>query len=77
MELILKRLETEKSFIFSNLFAGKTTLRLLVATFIAVLELTRLQKLRVSQDEAFTDILCTAVEENALETPLRNDTVNA
>ncbi len=77
MELILKRLETEKSFIFSDLFAGKTSLRLLVATFIAVLELTRLQKLRVNQNEAFTDILCTAVEENTLETPPLNDTVIA
>lgn len=64
MEHILKRLETEKTFLFTQLFAEKITLRILVATFIAVLELARLQKLRVKQDEAFTDIICTAVETN-------------
>ncbi|MFT3867931.1 MAG: segregation/condensation protein A [Nibricoccus sp.] len=64
MEHILKRLETEKTFLFTQLFAEKITLRVLVATFIAVLELARLQKLRVKQDEAFTDIICTAVETN-------------
>ncbi|MDF9826022.1 segregation and condensation protein A [Ereboglobus sp. PH5-10] len=63
MEHILERIRTEKSFIFSNLFPGKTTLRTLVATFIAVLELTRLHKLRISQNEAYSDILCTAVED--------------
>jgi segregation and condensation protein A len=63
MEYILTRIRTEKSFIFSSLFPGKTTLRVLVATFIAVLELTRLRKLRIRQDEAYSDILCTAVED--------------
>jgi segregation and condensation protein A len=41
-----------------------------VATFLAVLELTRLRRLRVRQDEAFADILCEAVTENNLETPI-------
>lgn len=68
MEMILKRLETEKTFTFSNLFTGKISIRFLVATFIAVLELARLQKLHVRQNEAFTDILCTAAEEKTLET---------
>ena len=77
MEKLLKRVQTEKSFVFSHLFEGKITLRMLVATFLAVLELTRLRKLRVRQDEAFTDIICTAVEENALETPITTDTVTA
>jgi len=77
MEWLLKRIETEKTFVFSSLFVGKITLRMLVSTFLAVLELTRLRKLRVRQDEAFTDIVCTAVEENALETPPLNDTVTA
>jgi segregation and condensation protein A len=35
----------------------------LVATFIAVLELTRLGKLRVRQNEAYTDIECSARDE--------------
>ena len=64
MEYLLERIKTQKSFVFSQLFEEKITLRKLVATFLAVLELTRLKKLRVQQDESFTDILCTAVEED-------------
>ena len=77
MEWLLKRVQTEKTFSFASLFTGKITLRMLVATFLAVLELTRLRKLRVHQDEAFTDIICTAVEEIALETPIITGTVIA
>lgn len=68
MEYLLEHLKTRPSFVFSQLFAEKITLRRLVATFLAVLELTRLRKLRLEQTESFADILCTAVEENALET---------
>lgn len=63
MEYLLERIKTQKSFIFSQLFEEKITLRKLVATFLAVLELTRLKKLRVQQNEAFDDIVCTAVED--------------
>lgn len=63
MEALLERVRTQKSFIFSDLFPEKTTLRVLVATFLAVLELTRLKKLRIRQDEAYADIVCTAVDE--------------
>ena len=62
MESLLQRLQTTKSFVFSDLFPERTTLRVLVATFLAVLELTRLRKLNIRQDDAFTDIVCTAVE---------------
>lgn len=41
------------------------TVRVLVATFIAVLELTRLSKLRVRQDEAYADIHVEAVDDPA------------
>jgi segregation and condensation protein A len=76
MEYLLKRTQTEKSFIFSDLFPGKVTLRLLVATFLAVLELTRLRKLRLQQDDAFSDIRCSAVEEEIpLETAVSPDTL--
>ena len=75
MEYVLERLKTAKSFVFSQLFPKKISLRRLVATFLAVLELTRLRKLRLEQTDAFTDILCTAVEENALETPADPNTV--
>lgn len=69
MEWLLEKTRTEKSFVFSDLFPGSVTIRTLVATFLAVLELTRLKKMRVRQNDAFTDIVCTAVDENSLETP--------
>jgi segregation and condensation protein A len=62
METLLQKLQTTKSFVFSDLFPERTTLRILVATFLAVLELTRLRKLNIRQDDAFTDIICTAAE---------------
>lgn len=77
MEMLLVRIQTEKSFVFSSLFTGPITVRLLVATFLAVLELTRMRKLRVSQTEAFTDILCEAREDqNPLETAPQAATVD-
>jgi segregation and condensation protein A len=77
MDYLLERITREKSFVFSDLFPGKVTLRYLVATFLAVLELTRLKRLRLSQDEAFADIRCEAVEENPLETAPNPNTVTA
>ena len=77
MEWLLARVQGEKSFIFSSLFPAGVTLRRLVATFLAVLELTRLRKLRVRQNEAFSDIVCEAQEEKPLETPAGADTVTA
>ncbi len=64
MEWLLLRIQTERSFIFSQLFPEGVTLRRLVATFLAMLELTRLKKLRIRQTEAFTDIFIDAVEED-------------
>ncbi len=75
MEYVLEQIKTRKSFVFSQLFPERISLRRLVATFLAVLELTRLAKLRLEQNEAFTDIICTAVEEKALETPPEASTV--
>lgn len=79
MEWLLSRVQTEKTFIFSQLFTGPVTLRKLVATFLAVLELTRLNRLRLRQDEAFADIVCQAVEQKEipLETATNPDTVTA
>ena len=57
MEEILAFIRTRETFVFTELFGNEiVTVRLLVATFIAVLELTRLGKLRVRQNEAYTDI---------------------
>lgn len=69
MEWLLARTQVEKSFVFSHLFPQGVTLRRLVATFLAVLELTRLKKLRLRQTEAFSDILCEATDLPAPETP--------
>lgn len=35
----------------------------IVATFIAMLELTRLRKLRISQNESFGEIYCERIDE--------------
>lgn len=75
MEYLLARIRTTPVFTFSSLFPERVSLRRLVATFLAVLELARLKKLALTQDAAFTDINCVAVEEIALETPSAPDTV--
>jgi segregation and condensation protein A len=75
MEMLLTRLQTQHTFVFSQLFTEKVSLRTFIATFLAVLELTRLKKLRLQQDEAFADIVCSAVEENTLATPADPSTV--
>jgi segregation and condensation protein A len=75
MEWLLEKMATEKTFVFSALFETGVTLRRLVATFLAVLELTRLSKMRLRQNEAFTDIVCEAADENPLETPADAATV--
>ncbi|MEQ1843898.1 MAG: segregation/condensation protein A [Verrucomicrobiales bacterium] len=77
MEWLLVRTRTEKTFVFSLLFPEGVTLRRLVATFLAMLELTRLRKLRIRQNEAFSDIIVEAVNENPLETVAAGNTVTA
>lgn len=62
MEFILVRLKSEKTFLFSDLFESTTTVTTIVASFLAVLELTRLNEILVRQDRAFADIRCDAVE---------------
>ncbi len=65
MEELLELIRTRPTFLFTDLFAGKpVTVRVLVATFIAVLELTRLRKLRVRQTDAYTDIHVEAVTDD-------------
>ncbi|TVR48974.1 MAG: chromosome segregation protein ScpA [Puniceicoccaceae bacterium] len=60
MEVILHRLRKPGPFLFTELFPGKTTLRTLVVTFLALLELTRLKQVRLYQEAAFADIRCEA-----------------
>jgi len=77
MEMLLARLPTQPRFVFSQLFPAAVGLRTLIATFLAVLELVRLKRLRVRQDAAFADILCEAISEKELESAPTPDTVTA
>ncbi len=67
MELVLLRIRHEPSFLFSDLFESSTTITTIVATFLAVLELTRLQKITLKQDRAFADIRCFRVEVDSIQ----------
>lgn len=58
MNYIISYIKNTPKFYFSNLFEEKTTLNSIVATFLALLELTRLGEITLTQDLAFTDILC-------------------
>lgn len=62
MELVLLRIKHNKNFLFSDLFEFSTTITTIVATFLAILELTRLNKITLKQDRAFGDIRCVRVE---------------
>ena len=65
MESILRRLETEPTFVFTSLLPERPTVGLLVATFLACLVLARLGKLKLEQDAAFAEINCAKAEANA------------
>lgn len=69
MEVVLLRIKHETSFLFSELFESTTTITTIVATFLAVLELTRLNKISLQQDRAFGDIRCMRVEHPDLTAP--------
>lgn len=58
MEFILLRFKVKPNFLFSELFESTTTITTIVATFLAVLELTRLGEILINQDRAFSDIRC-------------------
>lgn len=63
MNFILQTITLRPQFLFSSLFDEQTmTINTLLATFLAILELTRLNKLHLEQAENFGDILCTAKE---------------
>jgi len=57
VDVIVRRLETEGSLRFAELFAGGPSRRRLVATFLALLELVKAQAIRACQDEEFGEIL--------------------
>jgi len=68
MEMIIERAGREKAFTFSSLLPEHSTLRTLVITFLAILELVRMEKISVSQNAAFSDINCRSlIREKGLE----------
>lgn len=58
MEFVINKSLKKPNFLFSELFESTTTVTTIIATFLAVLELTRLGKIRIQQETAFADILC-------------------
>ena len=63
MEDILSKLKTQRSFLFSDLISGPVSIHFVVSTFLALLELSRLDKLVLKQDAAFGDISCSSTME--------------
>jgi segregation and condensation protein A len=63
MEFILDRLKSPETFLFTSLFSEgkKTSLLTIIASFLALLELTRLKKITLVQNEAFCDIEITPI----------------
>ncbi len=64
MEFLLAKIVEEPTFEFYSMFPGATSLRKLVVTFIAILELTRMKRLKVTQNEAFNDFIVTRIDED-------------
>lgn len=71
MTTILDRLAKEKTFTFSSLMPEKITIPLLATTFLACLELARLHKLHIRQDQLFGEIYC--AEPSEISVPAEND----
>ncbi|MEX0326654.1 MAG: ScpA family protein [Puniceicoccaceae bacterium] len=63
MEDIIVELKSRSKFRFSELIKGPVSVHYAVSTFLALLELTRLRKIDLQQDGAFTDIICIAHKE--------------
>ena len=63
MEDIIAELQRRPRFRFSELIEGPVSIPYVVSTFLALLELTRLRKLSLEQDEAFADIICSVLKE--------------
>ncbi len=58
MEDILVILKERPTFRFTELIHGEVSVHFVVSTFLAMLELTRLRRINLVQDEAFADIVC-------------------
>lgn len=69
MEYIMTVLETRSRFNFTDLFEQKITVSYLISTFIALLELTRLNKITIDQSTPFGDIECSRLESDDHQRP--------
>lgn len=67
MEFILDLTKKPGRHALTELFKGTTSLTLVVYTFLACLELTRLSRVKIWQDESFTEIYFEAAPQNELE----------
>jgi len=67
MEFILALSKKPGPHTLTGLFGEKTTLTLVVYTFLACLELARLNSVKMWQDESFSEIYFEGVPENELE----------
>lgn len=67
MEFILNLIGKPGVHSLTSLFAGKTTLTMVVYTFLACLELTRLNRVKIWQDESFSEIFFEGIAEKELE----------
>jgi chromatin segregation and condensation protein Rec8/ScpA/Scc1 (kleisin family) len=56
MEMIQKRLQREKELLFISLFDERTGKLVIIVTFLALLELIRLKRIRVAQECPFGEI---------------------
>lgn len=72
MEHILNVIQTGETLTFSSLFedVSKTSVKMVIATFLGVLELVRLKKLSVWQDESFSEIYFSSAQQIELEIPV-------
>lgn len=69
IDFILKLSAVESRTRFSRLFDGMATRTEIVVTFLALLELIRLRKLRVAQSEAFGEIDIVRADQEAVAVP--------
>lgn len=58
MDYLINRLKSEKTFTFCSIFENELSLEVIVATFLALLELARLNLVKIDQNKSFEDILC-------------------
>lgn len=61
MEFIMERVRNQPSFTFTSLFQENPSVYLVVATFLAILELARTKELDIRQDANFSEIFCERV----------------